>query len=71
MQKNLGATLLIVDFSKAFDSIHKGKMEQIFLAYGHPKETVTAIMMLDQNMKVNVRSTNGDTLFFGIVAGIL
>ena len=27
----------------AFDSIHRGKMEQILLAYGLPKETVTAI----------------------------
>ena len=34
MQKNLKATLLFVDFSKAFDSIHKGKMEQLLLTYG-------------------------------------
>ena len=27
--KNLEATLLFVDFSKVFDSIHRGKMEQI------------------------------------------
>ena len=44
--KNLEATLLFVDFSKAFDSIKRGKMEQILLAYGLPKETVTAIMIL-------------------------
>ena len=31
---------------KAFDSIHRGKMEQIILAYGLPKETVVAIMIL-------------------------
>ena len=30
--KNLQATLLFVDFTKAFDSIHRGKMEQILLA---------------------------------------
>ena len=35
--KNLQATLIFVDFTKAFDSIHKGKMEQILLAYGIPK----------------------------------
>ena len=29
--KNLQATLLFVDFTKAFDSIHRGKMEQILL----------------------------------------
>ena len=32
--KNLQATLLFVDFTRAFDSIHKGKMEHILLAYG-------------------------------------
>ena len=47
--KNLEATLLFVDFSRAFDSIHRGEMEQILLAYGLPKETVTAIMMLYKN----------------------
>ena len=45
--KNLQATLLFVDFTKAFVSIHRGKMEQILLAYGLPKKkkkkNVTAI----------------------------
>ena len=27
------ATILFVDLTKAFDSIHSGKMEQIILAY--------------------------------------
>ena len=44
--KNLEATILFVDFSNAFDSIHRWKMEQILLAYGLPKETVAAIMIL-------------------------
>ena len=44
--KNLQATLIFVDFTKAFDSIHRGKMEQILLAYGIPKETVAAITIL-------------------------
>ena len=30
-RKNIKATLLFIDFSKAFDSIHRGKMEQILL----------------------------------------
>ena len=38
--------MLFDDFAKAFDSIHRGKMEQILLAYGLSKETVAAIMML-------------------------
>ena len=47
------------------------KMELILLAYGLPKETDTAIMMLYNNMKVKVHSPDGDTDFFDIVAGIL
>ena len=46
--KNLEATMLFVDFSQAFDSIHRGKMEQIILAYSLPKETVAAIMTQTQ-----------------------
>ena len=34
--KNLQATLLFVDFNKTFDSIHRGKMEQILLACIRP-----------------------------------
>ena len=69
--RNLQAVLLFVDFSKAFDSIHRGKMEQIPLAYGIPKETVDAIMMLYKNTKAKVRSPDGDTEFFDILAGVL
>ena len=69
--KNLQVTILFVDFTKTFDSIHRGKMEQILLAYGLPKETVAAIMILYRNTKVKVRSTDGDTDYFDIVAGVL
>ena len=44
--KNLQVTILFVDFTKVFDSIHRGKMDQILLAYGRLKETVAAIMIL-------------------------
>ena len=60
---------LFVDFSKAFNSIQKGKMEQIILAYGLLKKTVTAIMMLFRNIKVKLHSLDGDMNF--IVAGVL
>ena len=46
-------------------------MEQILLAYGLPKETVAAITILYRNTKVKVRSPDGDTEYFDIVAGIL
>ena len=69
--KNIKATLLFVDFTKAFDSIHRGKMEQILLAYGLPKETVAAITIIYRNVKVKVRSPDGDTEYLDIVAGVL
>ena len=46
-------------------------MEQILLAYGQPKETVAAIMILDRNAKVKVHSPDGDTEYFDVVAGVL
>ena len=46
-------------------------MEQILLAYGLPKETITAIMMLCRNTKVKVRSPDRDTDYLDIVAGVL
>ena len=70
-QKHLQATLIFVDFTKAFDSIHRGKMEQILLAYGIPKETVAAIPILYRDTKVEVRSPDGDTGYFDIEAGVL
>ena len=69
--KNLEGTILFIDFSKTFDSIHRGKMEQILLAYGLLKETIAAMMILYRNTKVKVRSLDGDTDYFYIVAGVL
>ena len=68
--KNLQATWLFVHFTKAFDPIHRGKMEQILLAYGLPKETIAAITILYKNTKVKVCSPDGDTKYFDIVAGL-
>ena len=68
--KNLDATILFVDFSNTFsntfDSIHKGKMEQILLDYGD-----AAIMMLYKNTKVKCGYPNGDSDYFNIEAGVL
>ena len=53
-----------------FDSIHREKIEKILLADGLPKETVVAIIMRYKNIKVKVLSSDGDTHFFDIVAGV-
>ena len=59
---------IICRFSKTLDSIHRGKIEQILLAYGLPKETVAAIMMLYRNTKVKIHSPDGDIDYLDIVA---
>ena len=46
-------------------------MEQILLAYVTPKETIAAITILYRNTNVKVRSPDGDTEYFDIVAGVL
>ena len=46
-------------------------MEQTLLTYNLSKETVAAIMMLYKNTKVKVRSPDGDTDYFDIVAVVL
>ena len=54
-------TLLFVEFSNAFDSVHREKMEKILLAQGIPKKIVTATMILYRNTKSMVRSPDEDT----------
>ena len=46
-------------------------MEQILLAYSLPEETIAAITILYKKTKVKVRSPDGDTEYFDIVAGVL
>ena len=70
-QKKLEATVLFVDFAKASDFTHRRKMEQILHAYGLPKEIITTIMMLYRNTKVKVRSSDGNTDYFDIIAHVL
>ena len=44
---------------------------KILLAYGLPKETVAAIMILYGNTKVKVRSPDGEIEYFDVVAEVL
>ena len=46
-------------------------VSRVSMSYGLPKETVAAITTLYKNAKVKVRSPDGDTEYFNIVAGVL
>ena len=72
MHKNIyEETLLSVKFSKAFDSIHKGKIKQILLEYGLCQEIVTILVMFSKDTKALVCPSDGDTNFCDIVTAVL
>ena len=69
--RNLSAIITFIDFRKAFDSIHRGKMLKILRAYGIPDELVNAIAKTYENTKARVLSPDGETELFEILAGVL
>ena len=69
--KNLTSIITFIDFCKAFDSIHRGKMLQILRAYGIPDQIVDAIGDMYQNTMTKVVSPDGETDLFEILAGVL
>ena len=53
-QKQLPAVIIFVDFSKAFYSIDRSKMEQILETYGIPNEIIKPIMIMYKNTRAFV-----------------
>ena len=46
-------------------------MEQILETYGIPNQIIKAIMTMHKNTQAFVKSPDGDTEFFDIIAGVL
>ena len=69
--KNLACVITFIDFKKAFDSVHRGKMLKILRAYGIPDIIVQAISVMYSNTKAVVLSPDGETDAFQIQAGVL
>ena len=68
---NQKAIIVFVDFKKAFDSLHRGKLMQILSSYGVPEIIVNAIEQLYKNTFTKVLSPDGLTEQFEIKAGVL
>ena len=68
---NLPAILTFIDFKKAFDTIHRGKMLKILRAYGIPDQIVRAVSIMYEDTKAKVISPDGETDTFDILAGVL
>ena len=60
-----------IDFKKAFDTIHRGKMIRILKAYGIPDIIVNTIEDTYQGTKAKVTTSDGDTDEFDILVGVL
>ena len=70
-KNNLSAILTFIDFKKAFDSIHRGKMMRILKAYGIPPRLLSAIETMYSGTKAKVVTPDGTTEEFDILAGVL
>ena len=68
---NLSAVITFIDFKKAFDSIHRGKMLKILKAYGLPPNLLRAIEAMYTNTRAKIISPDGETEMFDITAGVL
>ena len=68
---NLTAILTFIDFRKAFDSIHRGKMVKILKAYGVPSNLLRALQSMYSGTRAKVVTPNGNTDEFDILAGVM
>ena len=56
---NLAAIFIFIDFKKALDSIHRGKMAKVLRSYGIPGNLVDAINGSYANTRAKVYSPDG------------
>ena len=70
-KRNLPVVLTFIDFKKAFDSIHRGKMFKILSAYGIPERLELSIKHMYTNIKAKVLSPDGETAMFDIISAVL
>ena len=69
--KNMNAIITYVDFRKAFDSIDRGRMFKILIAYGIPQPLVNMISITYENTEAKVLTPDSETNSFHINSGVL
>ena len=69
--KNLPLAVVFIDYSKAFDSIHRERMFEILQAYGIPGTIIEAIKAIYDDSSALVITPDGETEPFQIQAGVL
>ena len=69
--KDLTAVMLFIDFKKAFDSVHRGLLMKILLAYGIPREIVGLIQRMHADTVARVITEDGLSEAFLILAGVM
>ena len=68
---NIDAIFIFIDFKKAFDTMHLGKILLILKAYRIPEELVTTISIMYEDTSSKVITPDGETEIFSILAGVL
>ena len=68
--KNMNSIITYIDFRKAFDSIDRGRMFKIIIAYGIPKPLVNMISITYENTEAKVLTLDGETNSFHINSGV-
>ena len=65
------ATIIFVDFAKAFDSVDRKAMLHILKNYGIPDDIIRAIAIMYENPETFVNTSDGPTQLFKTTTGIL
>ena len=70
-ERKLTSVILFIDFKRAFDSIHRGTLMRILRAYGIPEKLVRLIECSYHDTMARVKTEDGLTEAFAILAGVL
>ena len=63
-------SISFIDFTKAFDSIHRPSLWNIMRSYGIPTKLITAIDNIYRNSKCCVRTEDGLSEWFNVLTGV-